>query len=250
MLLCAGQDAGGNPIDDCTDPSNCYGYDASAEALQVIKTGAGSGWAVGSGNFQLLELGCGTGGNCVRQELAGEFSGCLTIGDTATTEPGNTVGPVSQGLLTRWGDYRAQLNINDHPPDVITTETSGFNINNPEATNDYWYDDYKADSAAGPYDNVPKELGGTGAFNRRVIAVPVGNCTGTTNGSGEVEIYGATCMFLPHRPTHQGNTQNVYGQLIGECEGEGDIAELPPGPGVGTGIYKIILYKNPDNPAT
>ena len=250
MLICAGLDGGGNPITTCDNPSNCYGYNAEAEELQVMKTGAGSDWEVGAGNFQMLELSCGTGGDCVRKELAGEFSSCLTIGETATTEPGNTVGPVSQGLLTRWGQYQGQLNSDEHPPDVITTETPGFNINNPEATNDFWYDDYKAASEGGPYDNVPRELGGPGAFNKRVLTVPVGNCTGTVNGSGEVEIYGAACMFLPHRPTHQGNTQNVYGQFIGECEGDGDIPEFPPGPGVGTGIYRINLYKNPDNAAT
>ena len=109
MLICAGLDGDGNPIETCDSNDNCYGYsyDPDNPELTVMKTGSGTDWAVGEGNFQLLELTCGTGGNCVRKELAGEYESCLTIGDTATTEPGNTVGPVSDGFTTPLASPRA-----------------------------------------------------------------------------------------------------------------------------------------------
>lgn len=247
LLICADNN-GGSPDLDCTDGA-CYGYEIAEENI-VMKTGSGTDWDVGAGNFQLLSLDCGTGGACVRSELAGDFTSCLEIGETVTTEPGNTVGPTAQGYNTRFGQYQGgSLNEADHPPDTVTAYDTSFDQNNPEV-NDYWYSDYKMDQALGNYDNMPLDAGGTGVASRRVLTVPVGNCTGTENGRGSVEVYGVACMFMTHPGTHAGNTQNIYGEFIGECEADGDMDEFPEGPGVGFGVYKIILYKDPDSLAS
>ena len=58
---------------------------------------------VGEGNFQLAELG-DPGADVVRENLAGGYNGCVYAGDTVTTQTGNIVGPVTQGLNTRFNE--------------------------------------------------------------------------------------------------------------------------------------------------
>ena len=64
--------------------------------LKVLKTAAGNNSPIGPGNFQLLDF--GTGGNAIREEMAGGGKVCRNVGDNVATEPGNKVGPASQGL--------------------------------------------------------------------------------------------------------------------------------------------------------
>ncbi|MEN8132001.1 MAG: Tad domain-containing protein [Pseudomonadota bacterium] len=233
MLIC-----GDGADQDCSDGA-CYGYDLGAEEEIVLKTSSATSedWEVGPGNFQLIQLDCGPGGDCVREELAGGFSGCLTNGDTATTKPGNNVGPVAQGFNTRFGIYQgAGMNEIDYPPDVVT-------YNDP----DFWHLDYLNRLDNGPYDYMSLADGGVGVPKRRIMAAPIGDCTGTTNGQGEVTIWRLGCFFMTRPASHSGNTQEVYGQLVEECEASGTIAENPPGPGTGPTLFKIILYKDPDS---
>jgi hypothetical protein len=231
MLVC------GDPGDtDCSD-GDCYGYTMNEESETVLKTNAegSTDWEIGPGNFQLIELDCGPGGDCVRQELAGGYSACLST-DTVTTKPGNTVGPVAQGFNTRFGLYQGGMSSDDGPPDVTTTHDPG-----------YWYNQYMSDSAAAPYNYTPIEDGGIGVRNRRVMAIVFGDCSTTVEGRGEVPVLGLGCFFMTKPTSHSGNTQYVYGQFVEECEASGTIAEDPPGPGNGPGTYKIILYKDPNS---
>ncbi len=225
MVACA------DPTDtDCSDGS-CYGYQMNAETETVLKTGSHDDWDVGPGNFQLITLDCGTGGACVRQNMAGGYGGCVEPSGNVTTEPGNTVGPVAQGLNTRFGIYNGPVSPDQYPPDVITT----YGL-------DFWWSDYETrlNQGASAY-NHPE-----GVPERRVIAMPLGNCTGTTNGRGTVEVLGLGCFFLT-QPAEQNGFQRVYGQFIGDCKAEGQIAEDPePNPG-GAVLYKIQLYKDPDS---
>jgi hypothetical protein len=234
MLMC------GDPDDtDCSDGA-CYGYEVGTNEEIVLKTHASGStdWEVGPGNFQLLELSCGAGGACVREELAGGFSGCISNGEPVTTKPGDTVGPVAQGFNTRFGIYQgAGMNSVDYPPDVVTYHAS-----------DFWYSEYLNRVEDEVFDYTPLSEGGTGVPKRRVLAVPIGNCTGTTNGQGEVDVLGFGCFFMRRPTSHTGNTQEIYGQLVESCEAAGDIPEDPdPDDGDDPPLYKIILYKNPDS---
>lgn len=249
LLICADVDPDTGAVDDDCSDNECYGYPIAQENI-VMKTGSGTDWDVGVGNFQLISLDCGTGGACVRSELSGEFESCLTIGESVTTEPGNTVGPTEDGYNSRFGEYQGGgMNEVDHPPDTVTAYDTSFDQANPDVNN-YWYSDYKMDQALGNHDWESADVGGYGVAGRRILTVPVGNCTGTTNGRGDVQVLGTACMFMTHPSTHAGNTQNVYGEFIGQCEGNGDMDEFPEGPGVGFGVYKIILYKDPDSLAS
>ncbi len=236
VLMC------GDPSDtDCSDGS-CYGYDMGAEEEIALKTHAGNEkkeWAVGPGNFQLIELDCGPGGSCVREELAGGYSGCATQGDTVTTKPGNTVGPVAQGFNTRFAQYQGGMSSNEYPSDTVTHNAGNF-----------WYDDYLSRQQNGLLDQQLVADGGIGVPMRRVMTVPIGNCDGTTNGHGDVSVLGFGCFFMTQPTSHSGKSQTIYGQFIENCSAKGSIGENPPGPGDGPYLFKVILYKDPDSVAS
>ncbi|MEA3411730.1 MAG: pilus assembly protein TadG-related protein [Pseudomonadota bacterium] len=231
------------PILACAeDPAaENFGFPTDVNELWCLKEGvpgttadsSGCKDALKHGNFQLVELECGPGGACVREELAGG-SRCSYIGESITTKPGNTVGPTAQGYNTRFNVYQgAGMNPDDHPPDTITTEG-------------IWYAEYEARQAAGPHNVASLEDGGDGVPGRRILAVPVGSCDEEmVYGRDEVPVVGIACFFM-YQQANPSNPQEIYGQFLGECDAAGDIAQDPgvPGPGGGPELYKIILYND------
>lgn len=234
VIACAGTEPDGSYDTDCTD-GKCFGYSVGGTTETTLKTGAGSGWAVGPGNFQLIQLDCGPGADCVREELGGKYPGCAINGDAVTTKPGNTVGPVAQGFNTRFGEYTGNMSPQEYPPDAVTYSNAGS----------FWYSDYLAQLNNGPYQFSPVDQGGIGVPMRRVLAIPFGNCTGTTNGQGQVQVLGIGCFFMTRPTTQSGLTQALFGQFIDTCRASGDVSDNP-GPG-GALVYKIVLYKDPDS---
>ena len=115
------------PIAVCTDdvpeppdPDNPP-PDDSQDPIRVLKPNPGQHGDIGPGNYKMLRLGC-TGGACLRENMAGDFEGCATVGETVDTEPGFSAGPTSQGFNTRFGEYAGGgVNPDDHPPDAVTT---------------------------------------------------------------------------------------------------------------------------------
>lgn len=238
LVACAEVDADGNYDGECSDGA-CFGYDivsadTPSDTTVTLKTGSGNSnnWEIGAGNFQLAELACGSGGACVREELAGAGTGCIDNSDpNIQTKPGDTVGPSAQGFNTRFGQYQGPVGMDEAPPDVVTTPGT--------------YSAYLDAVAAGAWNYAPVEDGGVGVHGRRILAVQIGNCTGTTNGSGTVQRLGIGCFFMTEPASHAGNTQQIVGQFIGECQAEGDVAE-DPGTGPSATTYRIVLYKDPD----
>jgi hypothetical protein len=232
---------------DCSDGA-CYGYHPAANEEISLKTHSGNyngEWEVGPGNYQLIRLGC-PGGDCVRENLAGGYSGCLE-GETVPTQPGNQVGPVSQGFNTRFGIYQGGMSSTDYPPDTVTYSQPAGADTNPDpaiGTCTFCYDGYVIRQNNEQYEHQPMP-DGDGVPERRVMAVPIGDCTGTTNGQGDVAVLGLGCFFMTRPATHAGNTQEIFGQLIGDCRADGPIATTPP-PAGGL-LYKIVLYKDPDS---
>jgi hypothetical protein len=233
---------------DCSDGA-CFGYHPAANEEISLKTHSGNyngTWEVGPGNYQLIRLGC-PGGDCVRENLAGGYSGCYE-GETVPTQPGNQVGPVSQGFNTRFGIYQGGMNSTDYPPDTVTYSQPAGADTNPDpaiGTCTFCYDDYVNRQTSEQF-NYPPMPDGNGVPERRVMAVPIGNCTGTTNGQGNVAVLGLGCLFMTRPATHAGNTQEIFGQLVGDCQADGPIATTPPPAGGGL-LYKIVLYKDPDS---
>jgi hypothetical protein len=215
--------------DDCSDGA-CFGYDYNPFSTDeiVLKSGAGDDSAVGPGNYQLIRLDDSTGGADIRTNLAGGFEGCVDASNDIETEPGNTVGPVAQGLNTRFGIYKGPMDSDIYKPDLVSDTHS---------PDDYYSDYDSIYGAAGPFDHPDGEA------NRRILAVPIGDCSTTTNGQGTVPLLGVACFFLT-RPAEQNGEQRIYGQIVPGCNIHGTPGPDPDG---GPGPYIIQLYKDPDS---
>ena len=187
--------------------------------------------SVGPGNFQLIELSCGSGSNCVRESLAGEYQACMNSFDAVATKPGNSVGPVTQGLNTRFGEYSGSVNAVDHPPDLVST----------------WPITYSSYESA-YYNEQFNQL--NGVAYRRVMAVPIGNCSAPASGQSDIPLLGFGCYFLKEPTVSSGQDNWIKGHLIEDCEVSGSPGEIPDSLGSGFSTYKIILYNDPGNPAS
>lgn len=234
---------------DADDP-DLFGFEANQ--LEVLKSAAGDGSDIGPGNFQLIRLDC-PGGDCVRENLAGGYAGCIGEGTEVETEPGNTVGPTVQGMNTRFNHYAGQMSAEDYPPDVITTEPSPllqYNDTNDtvtqggavatDATIDYGWEQYSTDIMNNNLELIPP----VGAYERRVLAIPVARCDGGASGQSTLEVVGFGCYFLLQKVAQKGNEAEIFGQFIEGCAAGGAPG---PSPGDGPAPYIIQLYKDPDS---
>jgi len=228
-----------------------FGYTLD-QAVVLKQSAPGNPSAIGPGNFQLIQLG-GTGANIVRQNMAGSYSGCAAAGggNTVQTQPGNEAGPTTQGINTRFGDYTGPMGgtQSQYPPDVITTEQtppltvgSGGPPYPVVGTITYGYQQYVADEGTPAKYNNPPAPNGPGVFNRRVLQVPVGDCSGTAGGQTTVPVIGFACFFLLQKETQQGISSYIIGEFEGNCEVNGTPG---PAPNAGPGPYIIQLYHDP-----
>jgi len=252
MLVCGDPDAGA---------AGNWGY--TGTNVTLLKMASNTTSAVGPGNFQLVRLG-GAGADVVRENLAGGYGACLESTSSAETQPGNETGPVAQGLNTRFGRYLGGMREADYPPDKITTEPSpglcvgaddstvlvrqgpghGNCIGTPVANISevtYSYSNYQGDMQAPSFPSLP------GVARRRVIAVPIANCSSMINGQGTLPVLGFGCFFLLQQVEQRGNESFVYSQFIGQCAAGGAPGPVP-GPVGGSGIYKIVLHNDPASP--
>ena len=227
--------------------------------LQVLKTAAGNSSPIGPGNFQLLDF--GSGGSTVREDLAGGGKECRSVGDNVQTAPGNKVGPTSQGLNTRFGIYNGPISASDYPPDLVTTSSSPAityddSVSPPQAKYQgqavtssngnltagsnaiFDYNDWRASTAA-------CVAGGSGCqsngvFERRMMKVVVGNCTGKQGGSTSIPVLGFGCYYVVQPMDGGGGDAQIFGQFVKECEGD-NVAG--PSPSTDSGPQIIQLYK-------
>jgi len=224
-----------------------YGYTENAPiAMRLTPPGSST---VGPGNFQLIQLTGGAGPEWVSQNLAGGYNQCLARGKSIQIQPGDETGPVAGGLDTRFGHYVGNLNGSQaqYPPDVITTHPSSWltvntsasgcsarspciqegnaivTADNIDSVGIFDYQSYEAALKAQHYTNAPPN----GQFNRRMLSVPVGNCSGSPHGSSSIPIIGFACFFLLQEPTHQGNSLWILGQYVGHCNADVTPASEP-----------------------
>lgn len=93
------------PMAPVEDPAHPFQTGCAHE--YQLKVGSGGNQ---QGNFQLLDFpSCDegpcagmSGGAAIRCQVANGYSCCIDIGDLVDTQPGNKVGPFSQGLSDRW----------------------------------------------------------------------------------------------------------------------------------------------------
>jgi Flp pilus assembly protein TadG len=222
---------------------------------ECVKPATAEDWAVGTGNFQLIQLADAdgntqSGGAAVRDAIAGSEDSCINAvqGEEITTQTGNVVGPVVQGLNTRFGIYNGPLagSSAEYPSDYVVGQPAGSEMTYEEYQLDYADPDYK--------DGCPD---GCEEY-RRIIAVPIGDCSETINGQGEIPLLDMGCFFINKKANQKGNESEVYGQFVTDCP----VGVTPPpgeGPTTGTNsgsapggnnknkAYIIQLYKNPNS---
>ncbi len=257
LLMCAGvpDDPAGGSDTDCSD-GECYGYtdtDCSDGACFGYNPGPNEEIVlyddqhgeVGPGNFHLLRLGDSHGAADIRDQWAGGYSGCASVGENLDTQPGVDAGPVRQGFNTRFGIYTGGMSSSDGAPDTVTYSEDPGADTNPDANIGictFCYDDYAARQDSGQYNYEPPP-NGIGVAERRVLAVPIGRCPAEPNPT--VQVLDIGCFFMTRPVKTTGGKQEIYGQLISECQVDGAISTAPPG---GDSLrYKIVLYKDPDS---
>lgn len=233
MAVCAETVSGNNDF---------LGYEFGE--VYALKVGSTSQTVMGPGNFQLLDF--GSGASTVRNALAGGFEGCIDVNNQADTKPGGSVGPVGQGLNTRFGDYKAGLSEGDYPSDVYIKEPDDLATIDGDGNveyNDTWhYADYKTASSAcvnGSGDGYCR----TGEVERRVLSVPMANCTGSGGGATTLPITAIGCFFLIQKaPTNNSGQQAVFGEFIEDCTVVNGSTGIIPS---NEGPYRIQLYRDP-----
>jgi hypothetical protein len=252
------------PIVVCANDMTDDYYGFNQNDLMVLKPSPGDHDDVGPGNYKLLRLEC-PGGACVRDAMAGAYDACATTDQTVETEPGVTAGPTSQGFNTRFGEYAGPISYDDYPPDVVVEEpdpplhhpgtdpitgadiiTQG--IGGPAVTSagniNYDYDNYTYSTTHGMYDFAPGGSPG-GVEWRRILALPVADCSGDESGQSTLNVEGFACFFMLQRVgVYGGPDKNIFGQFVDGCLAGGSAG---PNPGDGPGPYLIQLYKDPDS---
>jgi hypothetical protein len=235
------------------DDSDMFGF--TQNKLEVLKASSGgsSSSALGPGNFQLIRMECGSGKDCVRDNLAGAYNSCISSGTTVDTEPGNGVGPSYQGLNTRFDIFAGPMKGTEdqYPPDVITEQTYpalSYDADTDTivqdgaaasaATLSFGWDQYAARISSSNLNNPPPR----GVYERRVLTLPIARCDGTCSGQCELDVVGFGCYFLLQEVVQQGTEANIFGQFIESCTANGTGG---PDPGSGPGLYLIQLYKDP-----
>ena len=162
-------------------PVSVIDYDVPITAGQTYTFRADTSGSISPGNYQILAV-AGRGGSDVRVGLAAGVDECAGPGATyaVDTKPGQTSGPVRQGINTRFDDYTtSQVNPADMPPDTNIQE----NIT---------YDQYKTGSPS-------KAPSHTGVANRRVVVIPIVKKDQYNAGRDEVTFDRFGVFFLQNK---------------------------------------------------
>jgi Putative Flp pilus-assembly TadE/G-like len=239
-----------------------FGYSAN-QVLGLNQVAGTSSAGLGPGNYNLLAVG-GSGAATVRTNFAGDYGSCASVGKAVTTEPGVAAGPVSQGWNTRFNQYQGPVSAAQYPPDVINSAAHQTNLTGDTGTGikqggttitgpngvggagagalTFNWSNYNALLPSGPYDTQPLP-NGPAAFQRRVVAAPIGDCSTAVNGKGSVNVLGFGCLFLL-QTVNQGGKQVLYAQVLKACDAGGRPGSGPPA----FGPHVIELYKSAGSP--
>lgn len=246
------------PLMVCGDPNDTpdensgdfWGY--TIGSIQELKaTSQNKSPCVGPGNFQLVNTDDSSGANDIRQELAGNQQGCTDFRQGIITKPGNTVGPAIQGLNTRFGEYLGTMGglEAEYPPDVIITEPhtpislpNDSCIGGSSQALDFNWHAYQQAVANGSFNYPPP----TGEFERRILQVPIGDCSNSTEQGGKTTVpyLGTGCFFLLKK-VGSSNNSSIYGEFVKGCTSNGVVGNEG---GEAPGPFKIVLYENTPTP--
>jgi len=230
-----------------------FGY--TPGRVQTLRATSNSTAGTGTGNFLLLSF-TGPGANDLRQTLAGGYDGCVTRNDTVAVKPGQSTGPTTQGINTRFNQYSGGgVDAARYPPDVVIkapspaltfdSKTSLIKQGGKTITFsnqlDVNFASYESDIVAKRYD-LPPRPSGNGVFRRRELALPIVNCTGADSGRTSLPVLGLGCFFMLQPATSGSSEARVFGEFISDCDAGGRPGSTPPGTTVGP--HLIQLYRD------
>ncbi|MFI4866090.1 MAG: pilus assembly protein TadG-related protein [Steroidobacterales bacterium] len=244
MMVCGAPASGAAPV---------YGFAVGQITALQLSAGTSPVTLAPPGYF----LQQSSGVNSQDQDFAGGYAACNTVGTGEPAQTGTLPAPVAQGLDTRFNEYTTgDVNSGSYPPDAIITQPTGGNrlmcttpacttiqtvagavITNSSQYGAFSYEGmYQPRLAAANYD-IPPAPNGNGMVDRRVLAVPVGDCTGAAPGGNSVPVLGLACMFMLQ------DVDPVAGQVFAEVVQSCEVNGTPgPGPNNGPGPYSIQLY--------
>ncbi|WP_411726114.1 TadE/TadG family type IV pilus assembly protein [Methyloglobulus sp.] len=210
FVMCADIPPPPTPVDTICSDGACFGYTVGQiRSLTIACNGNNSNCppnSLESGNFNLLDLDGSQGGKDIRDTLQGTTNVCLQ-GNTLNTKPGWTWGNVRKGIDDRF----------DSDTQTVEYKLPSYN---PTAYTQY-------------------QPAGNG---RRVMAVPVGNCTGIQNGNSTIPKVGVACVFLTEHAINAGPQKKIMMEFTGDsCQQNGT---WDPNNPVLNGPYKIVLYRS------
>jgi len=260
-------DALKNDIDD--DNPDCYGYEKNVVYSMEFQTDPHlTGYM--PGNYGLFDA--GSGGSSIKECLAGDtectdnlcnlfVQNPINLTLNVTSEPGAKVGPIKQGLNTRFDEFSGSMNYPDYKPDSNVL-SSLSNINR------YPYHEFDTDGGVkyqnsisinpvNSYTATSTQRFNTGGYNpdyltrstidsgsghnfirgRRLVGVPFVSCA-AQNGKSLFQVLGFGCFFM----THTTDGKSIFGEFVGDdkCNVSGKETSA-----IDMGFYKVILYKDP-----
>ncbi|MDN3615006.1 MAG: pilus assembly protein TadG-related protein [Vibrio gallaecicus] len=232
------------PIGVCTgdESTGVFGY--TPGEVYALKVGDSSVSLMGSGNYHLLDF--GSGASTVRKGLAGAYTQSVSIGDTVITKPGASTGPTAQGINTRLGVYKGGLSDSDYPPDLVTEQPSDeaeLDSDGDVVYNDtYDYAEYK-EQTEDCLSGVGSDCETDGVAWRRMLTLPMLNCTGQSGGVSSFVVEDIGCFFfLQQAPNNNSGGQTVFGEFVESCASSNGGLGLVPS---ADGAFRIVLYNDP-----
>jgi Flp pilus assembly protein TadG len=180
------------------------------------------------GNYNILNCGQGNGGNADRDALASYGTACqcgnVSPGDTITTKPGVTAGPIRQGLNVRFDVYGGGgINYSSAtPPDTNVAQTETWS-------------QYKASS---PF--TAPSSGHVGVSDRRVLIVPVVPIGQFAGGRTQVQV-GAMAGFFMQAQVDNGSGGDIQAEFVGnDLVG---VVGFDPNGGAASNVVIPVLYR-------